>query len=240
MKLTTLCQRTRPPAFTIVELLAVIAIIVALASLIFPITGVLNKKKRIKVAQAELIQVETAIEAYKARLGFYPPDNPVNPAINPLYFELSGTLLTNGVFQTLDGSGRIAAPPVTDFTVLYGTAVSGFANSSTSVRSTDDRPAATAFLANLRPNQIGQLVVNGNKVNALLVCSVRWENSDPAMQVVSPSGNPAAAELGLNPWRYISSNATNNPGSFDLWVDLLIAGKTNRISNWSKDPQIIL
>jgi hypothetical protein len=35
----------------------------------------------------------------------------------------------------------------------------------------------------------------------------------------------------------VSTNPTNNPGSFDLWIDVLYGGKTNRISNWSKDPQ---
>jgi hypothetical protein len=42
----------------------------------------------------------------------------------------------------------------------------------------------------------------------------------------------------VNPWRYNSSNPTNNPGSYDLWVQLSIAGKTNLICNWSKQVQI--
>jgi len=42
----------------------------------------------------------------------------------------------------------------------------------------------------------------------------------------------------LNPWRYNSANPTNNPGSYDLWIQLKIGGKTNLISNWSKQAQI--
>ena len=42
----------------------------------------------------------------------------------------------------------------------------------------------------------------------------------------------------MNPWRYNSSNPTNNPGSYDLWIQLKIAGKTNLICNWSKQVQI--
>jgi hypothetical protein len=41
----------------------------------------------------------------------------------------------------------------------------------------------------------------------------------------------------INPFRYVSSNPTNNPSSFDLWVDVVVGGKTNRISNWSDKPE---
>ena len=42
---------------------------------------------------------------------------------------------------------------------------------------------------------------------------------------------------GINPWRYNSSNPTNNPGAYDLWVQLSISGKTNLICNWNKQVQ---
>src|SRR5450759_725568 len=101
-----------------IELLVVIAVIGILAALIFPITGALKKKKMITVAQAELAQVETAIDAYKAKYGTYPPDNPANPLINPLYFELEGTTNNgSGYYQTLDGSGQIAS--LAQFNTLY-------------------------------------------------------------------------------------------------------------------------
>jgi hypothetical protein len=35
----------------------------------------------------------------------------------------------------------------------------------------------------------------------------------------------------INPWRYVSSRPKNNIGSYDLWIDLAIRGKTYRISN---------
>jgi len=43
----------------------------------------------------------------------------------------------------------------------------------------------------------------------------------------------------FNPWHYVSTNPTNNQGSFDLWMDVLWSGKTNRISNWSPDSQVV-
>jgi hypothetical protein len=42
----------------------------------------------------------------------------------------------------------------------------------------------------------------------------------------------------VNPWRYNSSAPRYNPTGFDLWIDLIVDGKTNRIGNWSKDPVI--
>src|SRR5437899_10327300 len=78
-------------AFTLIELLVVISIIALLASLIVGLArnaGQSNKRSRV---QAEKDQVITAIEAYKAHFGHYPPDNVapaskiVNPVTNPLF-----------------------------------------------------------------------------------------------------------------------------------------------------------
>jgi hypothetical protein len=64
----------------------------------------------------------------------------------------------------------------------------------------------------------------------LLVGSIGW----PA-NVTPP---PVPAQPDINPWRYVSSKPTNNIGSYDLWMDLAIRGKTYRISNWSKNAQV--
>src|SRR5581483_6007402 len=85
-------------AFTLIELLVVIAIIAALAGMIFPAAAGIDRKKKIAVARAELAQLETAIESYKARFGAYPPDNPGNFVSNQLYFELVGSTKSNNVY----------------------------------------------------------------------------------------------------------------------------------------------
>jgi hypothetical protein len=171
--------------------------------------------------------MRTAIESYKAKYGTFPPDNPGNFVTNQLYFELAGTIITNGVYQTLDGSGAI---PTNQFGAVYGANVTGLVNSSVNAKGTDDKPAATKFVQDLKPGQVGALPAGPTVL--VLTCSVLWDQ--PASYPI-PNGVP----VGMNPWRYISTNPTNNPGSYDLWVDLLIAGKTNRISNWSKAPQIV-
>jgi len=236
----------RPPAianarlaFTLIEMLTVIAIIGVLAGLLFTALPGVKKKRLLAVAQTELTQLQSAIETYHTKLGYYPPDDPFNSVLNPLYFELSGTILTNNpkpTYVTLDGSSSIFVASVTN---AFG--VGGFANSSKSARNTDDAAAATVFIKGLLPNQIGQLVINGPNGannNAILVCSVGWPDI-PSEPINTTTSNPRAVVDNLNPWHYNSSNPTNNPGSYDLWVDVLIGTKTNRVSNWSKTPQVL-
>ena len=63
--------------------------------------------------------------------------------------------------------------------------------------------------------------------------------------LVTPVGGPdgsynplgAANNGGVNPWRY-AYPGTNNPASYDLWIQLEIAGNTNLICNWTKTVQI--
>jgi prepilin-type N-terminal cleavage/methylation domain-containing protein len=222
-------ERPAYSAFTLIELLVVISIIAVLAALTIPITKGLKNQRMKRVGLAEMIQLETAIQSYKSKTGIYPPDNPASPLYNQLYFELAGGFFnpaTNG-YTTLDGSGQISG---TSLAAISGGRVSGLANSSTSVTGSDDRPAPINALkdAQLKPKQTETLTVAGVDVK-MLVCSVGWAGDAGN----SPTGNE------ITPWRYVSSNPTNNPTSYDLWVDLLIDGKTNRISNWSKTPQIV-
>ena len=219
-------------AFTLIELIVVIAIIGILAALIFPIVGVVNRKKQISTAQTQLKALEVAIDGYKTKLGYYPPDNPNNAVTNQLYFELLGTT-NNGVngkspdvWGTLDGSAQIGLNTSPNINAVFG--VSGIANSSTRAHSDDTGAAAGTFINNLTPNQIGVLDPPNSPNVKLLVCSVSWP------QELTPA--PIASNPILNPFRYVSSHPTNNTGSYDLWVDLYIGGKTNRVCNWSTQP----
>ena len=218
------------PAFTLIELLVVIAIIAVLAALIFPTIKAVNRVKIRHLAQGELANIETAIESYKAKYGVYPPDsNPPGPPGNPnyvnqLYYELLGTTLNGALYTTKDGSAQIN---IGSFSGTFGNNVSGFVN-STKGAGGDEGTVATAFITGLKPSQIG-LLKNGARI---LVCSVPWPKDNPYQPVPGLFSAP-----GLNPWRYISSNPTNNPSSFDLWVDTIYDGRTNRISNWSDKPK---
>ena len=219
-------------AFTLVELLTVIGIIAVLASLTFPILGSVKRHEYISKTQAELVQLETAIDSYKATYGFYPPDatnNPSYPLVNQLYYELLGTTNSNGAYQTLDNSAR----PIGVLLVpnAFGANVGGFINCS-KPGTGEDVPAAKNFLSNLKPNQYGSITntISGVSVGVtILLASAGGPD---------PTYRPLFNLTDINPWRYNSSSPMNNPGAYDLWVELKIGGKTNLICNWSKQVQI--
>lgn len=208
--------------FTLIELLVVVAIIGVLAALI--VRALVTSKPKIAVAQAELSEIESAIQDYKDTWRFYPPDNPGNPVINPLWFELVGTTNNGNTYVTLDASGQIS---LTDLNAKFGR--QGLANSSTRARSTDETAAPMSFVKNLRDSRVAS-IAPANPTIKVLVCSVQW-----------PAGSSSAPIAGstMNPWRYVSTNPTHNPGAYDLWVDLVIGGKTYRVSNWNKQPEIL-
>ena len=225
-------------AYTLVEMLIVIGVMIMLASMIFPITGAIKRTQIRTRARGELVQVETAIEDYKSKLGYYPPDNPpptatVNPAnyaVNQLYYELLGTTNTKvgGVlyYQTLDGSAQMRT---SDFGSVFQPNVTGFANCSAG--GGDEAAIATVFLRGLKPGQF--LAITNGSGSTTPVCTVLGASLDGPLMLQD-------ANLGkLNPWRYNSSNPIKNPKSFDLWIDVKVGDKTNRICNWSDQPLIV-
>lgn len=73
--------RYRPAAFTLIELLIVIAIIAILAGLAFPaVQGALNSGRK-AAARNEVVQIATAIKNYQLEYGRLPPSEGVIPAL---------------------------------------------------------------------------------------------------------------------------------------------------------------
>jgi len=216
-------------AFTLIELLVVIAIIAVLAAMLFPAFGIIKAKSAISKAKAERDQVVTAIESYKATHGFYPPDNPADLARSQLFYELLGTKQNGVNYETLDGREQIPVASVPAAFDPIGLKVGGFVNCTKSGGG-DETGVGKNFLSSLKPGQYG-FATNGGVRYGLLTTSVAW----PASLGPVAAGLPAE----LNPWRYNHTAPTHNLNSFDLWVDIVVSGKTNRISNWSKDPEIV-
>jgi prepilin-type N-terminal cleavage/methylation domain-containing protein len=205
-------------AFTLIELLTVISIIAVLAAFSIPVVGAIKKKAYLNHASAEMVAIETALDRYKAAYGTYPPGNPNNSLISQLYYELVGTTnigtALNPVYQTLDGYTNILQTAVT---TAFG--AGGFINCSKG--GGEESIKAQTFLPNLNLNtQVGD---NGYGVK-LLVTSV----GGPL-----PTYQAGILPVGVNPWRYVCPG-TNNPNSYDLWVQIVIKpGQTNLICNWS-------
>jgi prepilin-type N-terminal cleavage/methylation domain-containing protein len=231
-------------AFTLVELLVVISIIAVLAAFTVPVLKSLKRTQVIKQTQAEMAQLETAIDSYKAAYGFYPPSNPKynpnNPAtfiqamFSPLYFELLGTTNNNGVYYTLDGSANISSqPPPAPSAIQNAFGVGGILNCM-KPGAGEDAPVARNFMTGLKHpsqsdnhgNQYGYMTNNG-VLAAIFLGAVGGPDQDYQPLKVADA----------NPWRYVNPGI-NNPNSYDLWVQLVISGKTNLICNWSKQVQI--
>ena len=200
-----------------------------LAALIFPITAAVNKSKIRSRARSEMNQIATGIETYKSKFGHYPPDHPGVPMMNQLYYELLGTTnLPNGDFATLDGRSTLPQAAVkADF------GVDGFVNVRKGGGGDEAQGGAGSVLAGVQASQY--LMVQGPPGNPAPPVLVLGSPADGAPLFFEP---PPVGTHKITPWCYNSSSPTNNPRSYDLWIDLIIGGKTNRICNWSDKPII--
>jgi len=210
--------------FTMIEMLVVFGVIAILAGLIVAVAGHAKGKARLSRAQTELRFVEAGITAYKGALGSYPPDHPNDPAHSALFYELTGTVMT------LDG-GNPPSPlryysPVSGETLnasdlknIFG--VDGFANTTTDVSQV--RNFATALRT--------------SEQSAKLLTLTGITNSMLGLNMAGPGSTNSLGGHIMVLWNYVATNPTNNPTSYDLWVDISVGATTYRVSNWSAEPQ---
>jgi prepilin-type N-terminal cleavage/methylation domain-containing protein len=212
--------------FTLVEMLAVIAIIAILAGLVLGLTSRASRAGRDNKIKAMRDQLITAIEAYHAEFGYYPPDNRksyppvINSVSNGLFYELTGVVVDNrlGQFHVPDRGEVIAAGWVTTY---FG--VEGFVNA------TPDPKKVKKFIE-LKSDQVEQLSVDpAHPALHVLAAPVSWPLR------IHPDQHPVRGRPGLNPWRYVSTNPTNNPGRYDLWAEFVDGKQVRMICNWQKD-----
>jgi hypothetical protein len=167
----------------------------------------------IREQRGELV---SAIEAYKAHFGVYPQDHVVSrqPTVvdainNPLLYELGGVIYNpaSKMFQ-LGGLEPADAKYVKGFFQC-----GGFENSGES------------------SNQITRFLT-ANPLPA------RQLHDDPdvfaaGFQVSYDGLAPEVVwEFEVSTWRYVSSAPTNNPGKFDLWMEVKTKSQTVTIGNW--------
>jgi prepilin-type N-terminal cleavage/methylation domain-containing protein len=210
-------------AFTLIEMLTVIAVIGLLAGIavgMAPRVGQAGRENRIR---AQLNQIATAIESFQADFGHFPPDNlvpgteVVNAVTNSLFYELSGTVINNGDFVSRDGSDRIAPAVVKQFFN-----VDGFENAKADVKELK-RP-----YLQMSQKQHAEISSSPDPVVEVLVVPVSWPLNHP---------NQPTRVKGLNPWHYVSTRPTNNAAGFDLWAEWVEGNKVKVLSNWAKDVQ---
>jgi prepilin-type N-terminal cleavage/methylation domain-containing protein len=261
LKTMPVVRRPGRRAFTLIELLTVLVIIGILAGLTVSVAGIASRRSKVTRTQAELSRLDLAIRDYKARFGFYPPDNVINainltqnPVVNQLYYELSGARFdpTNNVYIALgdafnEGMSRPAY--VTgfgngNFPGIYNSAISeanvkNFLSGGREVQS--------------RLVQLTAYPPTGGSFNyQALTVPVAWPVNHWKTQLApgDPNydarffpplfpyvANPAASRdvLAINPWRYNVTNPTNNPGEFDLWADIVVGNEFITIGNWKEE-----
>jgi prepilin-type N-terminal cleavage/methylation domain-containing protein len=245
-------------AFTLIELLTVISIIAVLAGMVVGLAPVASAKMKEARVRGELAGLVTAIESYKAKFGVYPPDHTykatfpgvgevtvVNPIMNTLYYELTGALVDNrqALFFTADDEVQLRAD------VLFNlTGREGFVNAIPRVGigatlSPEDRQLKRRLFSRefkayqsceifRRTNNAGYVdfevlaVGHSGDASGKKGAGVSWPLNIPA------ANHPIPTNPGLNPWRYVSTNPTNNPNSFDLWAEIIVKGERRIIGNW--------
>ncbi len=216
----------RGGAFTLIELLVVIGIIALLAGMIVGGTKYAGTTMRRNRIQAELKQLVTAIEAYRAKFNQYPPDNFVNgianSVTNQLFYELTGVLVDDDKkkFYLPGRQQRFVSGDVQRF---FHT--DGFLNSGSNAKEIKQ------FLA----SKSGQhkVIAVAPDIEVLTV-PVDW----PLNNATLPPPFSAMTDLNvkrINPWHYVGpGHATNNPDGFDLWAEYVEGGERKIISNWGK------
>jgi prepilin-type N-terminal cleavage/methylation domain-containing protein len=243
---TTPSQRSKV-AFTLLELLVVMTIIGIIAGLLVGLAPVASLRMKETRVRGELQQLVTLIDSYKARYGIYPPDgmyydeqNQIQgkPYLNPLFYELSGVLAyvpTNGGEgyyysphhnETLDKASADAIfhrKGVVNAIAVHQTVT---AANSGNVVPIDQRARLLTHAFKDSEFSHYQSKTSGQTREAdLLLVGVSWPASDRS--------NPLAPQYPtLNPWRYVSTNPTNNPDSYDLWAEILVGGRRRIIGNW--------
>jgi len=239
--------RRNDRGFSLIELLTVISIIGILAAIGAGLAGVASKKSKEGATKAERDKLITAIEQYRADFNQYPPDNfvnagaasYVNPAVNPLYYELSGTVSSQQgrYYQLADHNEQLS---VAQIQTLFHRR--GFLNSTEA----PDKPRK-GYRKDVKARQLGELGVTGVGHVDLLLAPVAWPlksvrvdlNGDGAaeevdLKAVAPLAGVATtdSQLRLNPWQYVSTNPTNNLTSFDLWSDVWVGRQHQIIGNF--------
>jgi prepilin-type N-terminal cleavage/methylation domain-containing protein len=232
--------------FTLLELLVVIAIIGILAGFVVGLAPVANARMREGRLKGQLEDLVSAVEEYKAQKGVYPPDNydAVNRVtiseLNPLYHELTGLFVDNSSdkphFVTPEGSdfiysaqtehffhreGFVNAVPLgkrrTFVHQIPGTMHARIFRSTTDAGYAPIEVLAVGYIADATPNKKG---------------AGFWWPTDAATTAVFPT--PIPSNPGLNPWHYVSTNPTNNPGGFDLWAEVIVNGEKKIFGNWKQ------
>lgn len=205
-------------AFTLIEMLVVIAIIGILATMV--LTGVpgVAKRREMSRLRAELSELVTAIEEYKARYGSYPPDTDM-PTTNTLFYELGGVrleapgpLVPIYTYYSMVDESAITAPIFTNAFRFDG------------VMNVSSRQAGVTAkrFKDFKSSQFTRMT-NGTIVFNILSTGLKGNVTGNS---ITNQGRVVV------PWQYVANKAVHNPGKYDLFVTFRSGTEVITIGNW--------
>jgi hypothetical protein len=163
--------------------------------------------------RAQRDELASVIEAYKAHFGYYPPlytslgQN--RGILNPLCYELLGTR-----YET---NRRAFSIPITKDGLSVDEAQKYF-----NVHSFSNCLSYPSLPTNFLSNRALTTAPLGNDTDAFGVGVIYTE-------IIA---QPFWEDFEFTTWRYTTNPAEHNPGKFDLWVEMMVAGKHFIIGNW--------
>ena len=196
--------------FTLIELLVVMGIIGVLAGLSVGLASVASRSQKTKRAESDLNELVTVIEIYKSKLGHYPSDNPSNPGLSPLFYELSGATFDAGLYSVAGVEEKLGIGFATD--IFNGTGIGN------AVRPGDQLQSNHSF----KPTQHKKVKEGSTTVEVLV-------SPQPGPSTTS---RPAADGTSANVWQYVRTNPQHNKTTFDLWIDINIGSSSVQVHNW--------
>ncbi|MBI5388322.1 MAG: type II secretion system protein [Verrucomicrobia bacterium] len=208
-------------AFTLIELMVVISIIAVLAALTLGLLKYATAQKKVSRIEGEMHKWITLIEYYHDKMGFYPPCNTNNPALSPLYYELSGTVFS----PTTNRYDVLARPDIVEKTVVaLAFSAGGFVNASTD-------PAEVKRFGTIPESD---LVIVTNDAWGTAVKLPRVPVLGPGPFWPGPAVDPRPQPTTTNTWYYNSVNPLHNPNSYDLWAVYYLDGELRTNGNWKR------
>lgn len=156
-----------------------------------------------------------AIEAYKSHFGFYPPDHVLRR--EPLAVDA----VTNTLFYELAG---VQYDRTNDFFAIKGL-------ESAQAKFVKELLGCTAFTNCVEAPAHPQRFLP----NDFLPAGQFHDDPDVYSLGVLPYDgldSELAWDLDISSWRYVSTSPTNNPGKFDLWLEVRWKKQSITVGNW--------
>jgi prepilin-type N-terminal cleavage/methylation domain-containing protein len=201
-------------AFTLIEMLVVIAIIGIVAALVVSMNSAAQANKRNAQVNIDKSSLISMINDYQAKLNFFPPDNGylISNSMANYAANYDGWAATNPLIYELTGSTNTATNTIMLFdgtNIAVGTFQSYYGGRSAVANANQDEPH-NFFQTGPQPKEYTNYA--GSTLKGLVV---------PA-PLVDALGNPIANNF----WHYdASSTNRHNLQSYDLWAEYVIGTK---------------